>query len=84
MRERASNQGPTSNAGDPAILENGQTEIELAARGGNAMSSDGPDISPPTQEEEDEEIRRRPLGRRIIETVFPRFTRPVRSEGIGA
>lgn len=84
MRERASNQGATSNTGDPAILENGQTEIELVARGGNAMNSEGTGITPPTQEEEDEAIRRRPLGRRIIESVFPRFTRPVRPEGIEA
>ena len=78
MRERASNQGHTNDPADPAILENGQTAIEMVAPGGNAVTSEGIDMTPPTQEEEDEAIRRRPLGRRIIESIFPHFTRPVR------
>ena len=78
MRERTSNQGHTNHTSDPEILENGQTEIEMVTPGGNAVDSGEVDMNPPTQEEEDEAIRRRPLGRRIIETLFPRFTRPVR------
>lgn len=84
MRERASNQGQTNHASGPAVLENGQNEIEMVTPRGNAVDSEGVDMNPPTQEEEDEAIRRRPLGRRIIETLFPRFTRPVRHGFSGA
>ena len=74
MRERASNQGHISDATDPAVLENGQADIEMVTPGGHSVTT-GADA--PTQEDEDEAIRRRRLGRRIIECVFPYFTRPV-------
>ena len=74
MRERASNPGHTSDSADPAVLENGHAGIEMGIRGEHSVTT-GADA--PTQEDEDEAIRRRPLGRRIIETVFPYFTRPV-------
>jgi hypothetical protein len=65
MRERA------SNTQTPASLESGG--IEMTTPGPNPSSDPGA----PTQEEEDEELRRRPIGRRVLESVFPRFTRPV-------
>jgi Ring finger domain len=52
---------------DPRTLEGG---IEMANTGGNSAAAAA---SAPTQEEEDAEIRRRPLFKRIIESVFPRF-----------
>lgn len=66
MRERTSNH-PT-----PANLESG---IEMTT----PSATTGGDPGAPTQEEEDEELRRRPIGRRVLESVFPRFTRPVGS-----
>ncbi len=66
MRERSSNH-PT-----PSNLEGG---IEMTTPSVNT----GGDPGAPTQEEEDEELRRRPIGRRVLESVFPRFTRPVGS-----
>ena len=33
-------------------------------------------VNAPSQEDEEDELRRRPLGRRVLEVVFPRFTRP--------
>jgi Ring finger domain len=52
---------------DPSTLEGG---IEMANTGGNSAAVAA---NAPTQEEEDAEIRRRPLFKRIIESVFPRF-----------
>jgi len=75
MRQRASEQTTQS---DPSTLEAG---VEMADR--DAPPQDDPDpgttLAAPSQEEEDAEIRRRPWARRIIETVFPRFTAPVGS-----
>jgi len=75
MRQRASQQTTQS---DPSTLEAG---VEMADR--HAPPQDDPDpgtaLAAPSQEEEDAEIRRRPWARRIMETVFPRFTTPVGS-----
>jgi hypothetical protein len=65
MRERASNNQT------PAGLESG--DIEMTSPGTHPTGDPGA----PTQEEEDEELRRRPIARRVLESVFPRFTRPV-------
>ena len=54
---------------DPGTLENG---IEMANTGENSGVAAA---SAPTQEEEDAEIRRRPLVKRMIESIFPRFAR---------
>jgi Ring finger domain len=71
LRERAVNNPSTTV--DHSALENGNA-IELVSPDGTVATGNG--ITPPTQEEEDEELRRRPLGRRLLETVFPVFTRP--------
>ena len=74
MRERAS-LNPSSST-DPSAMENGSAAIEMTSNPTN-MASTTDNLNAPTQEEEDEELRRRPLPRRILETVFPHFTRPV-------
>ena len=71
MRQRAAHNPPS--VVDQRALENG-TAIEMTSAGAVA---NGNDLAPPTQEEEDEELRRRPLARRVLEGVFPVFTRPV-------
>lgn len=71
MRERAV-QNPAS-AVDQSALENGNA-MEMTSTG--AVVASGNELAPPTQEEEDEELRRRPLARRVLEGVFPVFTRP--------
>lgn len=70
LRERASNR--SNNAADSSVLEN---DIEMANTRANPVAAP----NAPSQEDEDAEIRRRPLGRRILESVFPRFTRSGRS-----
>jgi nucleolar protein 58 len=66
LRERASNRSSNNTQADLRELEGG---IEMSAPGENPTA--------PTQEEERAALRRRPIARRILETVFPRFTRPV-------
>ena len=67
MRERVSN----STHADP-VTENG-TDIEMVPPGTGITN----DTGALTQEEEDEALRRRPVARRVLESVFPYFTRPV-------
>jgi hypothetical protein len=69
MRERASNSSHT----DP-VTEHG-TDIEMVPPG--AATGITTDTGALTQEEEDEALRRRPVARRVLESVFPYFTRPV-------
>lgn len=57
-------------------MENGSATIEMTSNSTD-MASATDNLNAPTQEEEEEELRRRPLPRRILETVFPHFTRPV-------
>ena len=73
MRERASQR--RSSQSDPGALENGPENIEMTNVDENvSVAANG--MTAPTQEEEDEELRRRPLGRRVLENLFPYFTRP--------
>jgi len=74
MRERAS-QRRRSTHSDPSALENGPGDIEMTNVEGNVPVAAN-SMAAPTQEEEDEELRRRPLGRRVLENLFPYFTRP--------
>jgi hypothetical protein len=74
MRERARRNTPSSN--DEPALENGNSGIEMTSPADGTRSGTA-HLNAPTQEEEDEELRERPLPRRILETVFPYFTRPV-------
>jgi hypothetical protein len=67
MRERASH-SPISET----VTEHG-TDIEMVPPG-QAVANDTGAL---TQEEEDEALRRRPVARRVLESVFPYFTRPV-------
>jgi hypothetical protein len=67
MRERVSN----SRHADP-VTENG-TDIEMVPPGTGITN----DTGALTQDEEDEALRRRPVARRVLESVFPYFTRPV-------
>jgi nucleolar protein 58 len=71
MRERARNNRVTST--DQSALESGNA-IEMVSPDGTVAS--GNTLAAPTQEEEDEELRRRPFARRMLESVFPVFTRP--------
>ena len=74
MRERASQHRRSSHS-DPGVLEAGPGDIEMPnVEGSPPITSNG--MTAPTQEEEDEELRRRPLGRRVLENLFPYFTRP--------
>lgn len=77
MRERALRR--QSAASDPATLENGDGAVELVNTNGITVPvvMNGIEESAPTQEEEDRELRRRPLYRRLFETVFPISTRSV-------
>jgi Ring finger domain len=70
MRERASTASSTRE--EPTGSENDASGIEMTS----PTVGEGNDLGAPTQEEEDEELRRRPLTRRILESVFPYFTRP--------
>jgi Ring finger domain len=70
MRERASRR----QSDDPTI-EHGA--IEMVDPANPLPPANVSAIHAPTQEEEDEMMARRPLYRRIIEGVFPVFTRPV-------
>lgn len=74
MRERASQHRRSSHS-DPGVLESAPGEIELTNVEGNVPAAAN-GMTAPTQEEEDEELRRRPLGRRVLENLFPYFTRP--------
>ena len=74
MRERTRHRPSASS--DDANLENGSHAIEMSSTTNNSPAAQD-HLNAPTQEEEDEELRRRPLPRRILETVFPYFTRPV-------
>jgi Ring finger domain len=66
LRERSSRR----RSGRPA-------DVEMATMG----QSPGQAVNAPTQEEEDDELRRRGFGRRMLENVFPRFTRPTGTFG---
>jgi hypothetical protein len=76
MRGRTSNIGLNGSNQHPTNVESGQGGIEMASLSESVVHPIA-NINAPTQEEENEEIRRRPFGRRIIEAVFPYFTRPV-------
>jgi hypothetical protein len=73
MRQRGSQHQTTQP--DPSTLEAG---VEMTDRTTLAApTATTTDIVAPSQEEEDAELQRRPWGRRVLETVFPRFTAPV-------
>jgi hypothetical protein len=74
MRERAGHR--TASQEDGSQLENGTSGVEMTSPEITNVPA-GDHFTAPTQEEEDEELRRRPLPRRVLETVFPYFTRPV-------
>jgi Ring finger domain len=69
MRERISRRQTSSP--DPEQLAGGVEMVNI----GGGISGDN-HMNAPTQEEEDEELRQRGWGRRVMETIFPRFTRP--------
>lgn len=77
MRQRASQTQTTPT--DPSTLEAG---VEMNDLNGTTQVENGTTIAnivAPSQEDEDAELRRRPWIRRVVDTVFPRFTAPVGS-----